>query len=100
MGDRGNIIVKVRGEADLYLYTHWRGYDLANILKSALKHKDRWSDASYLARIIFCEMVKGKEAEETGFGISTFPPDTGAQLIVDVDAMTVDGVSFEKFVAA
>lgn len=69
MGDRGNIIIRDEGAPDLYLYTHWNGSDLPKTLKRALSRKERWEDSAYLARIIFCEMVKGSEADATGFGI-------------------------------
>ena len=60
MGDRGNIIVK-DGNSEVYLYTHWTGSDLPDVLRSALKRgKSRWNDGPYLARIIFCEIVKGE----------------------------------------
>ena len=100
MGDRGNIIIKTAGESDLYLYTHWRGSALPHILKAALGRRQRWDDAAYLTRIIFCEMVKGSEQDETGFGISTYMCDGGTDLSVDMDAQTVDGVPFAKFIEA
>jgi len=69
MGDRANI--KVTGCGDVYLYTHWNGYELPKILKQALiRGRDRWDDPQYLARIIFCEMVRGYEMENSGYGIS------------------------------
>lgn len=74
MGDRGNIIIEPNGStftAPLYMYTHWRGSGIQQILQSALKRgKGRWNDPSYLARIIFNELTKGCEMEETGFGLS------------------------------
>lgn len=74
MGDRGQIAIKDReigGEqVRVYLYTHWHGYDLIDMLKDALlRGKNRWDDPCYLSRIIFCQMVRGHEMEETGFGI-------------------------------
>lgn len=71
MGNRGNITVRTANSPDVHLYTHWRGSELPHILSSALARKQRWNDAPYLARIIFCEMIEGEESEETGFGIST-----------------------------
>ena len=68
MGDRGLIAIE-----GVYLYTHWEGSDLPSILKHALERKERWNDAPYLTRIIFCEMVKGDERAATGFGISSTP---------------------------
>jgi hypothetical protein len=74
MGDRGNIVVD-----GVWLYTHWTGSKIKGILKSALvRGRDRWDDGQYLARIIFCEMLKGAydnpaEALDdlTSFGIGT-----------------------------
>lgn len=101
MGDRGNIIVKQSGlgeeAAPVWLYTHSGGYELADTLRRALARKQRWGDAPYLARIIFCEMLLGGEADlkgDTGFGISTVQCDNGYDfLIVDPEAQTVAVVS-------
>lgn len=83
MGDRANILIK-NGESDsgVYLYTHWYGTELPYTLRDALLHKQRWNDTAYLARIIFCEMVDGKEREFTGFGISTFACDGSDRILV------------------
>jgi hypothetical protein len=35
----------------------------------------RWDDDAYLARIMFDQMTLGDHGEETGFGITTSPPD-------------------------
>ena len=64
MGDRGNI--KIGG---VYLYTHWCGSKIKGILKNALSRRERWDDEPYLARIIFCEMVKEDIGGSIGFGI-------------------------------
>ena len=70
MGDRANAIIKdVDGE--VFLYTHWNGSELPYLVQTALQRKQRWDDPAYLARIVFCTMVKGSEADETGYGIST-----------------------------
>jgi len=72
MGDRGNIgIVQDGGKDTVFLYSHWGGSELPATLQNALKREMRWNDPNYLARIIFCEMVKGQEDGETGFGISS-----------------------------
>jgi hypothetical protein len=90
MGDRGNIIVK-DGESTVYLYTHWSGSDLPDVVAAALERgKDRWDDGSYLARILFCEMVKGNEMDTTGFGISSVMCDGGTDITVNVDDQTAD----------
>lgn len=74
MGDRGNvqIVDKIGNKTEsVFLYTHWGGSRLPQTVQVALAKRWRWTDAPYLARIIFCEMVQGDEAGETGFGIST-----------------------------
>lgn len=89
MGDRGNIIVK-DANSEVYLYTHWTGSDLPDVLRAALKRgKSRWNDGPYLARIIFCEMVKGEEMDETGFGISSTLGDGGTNITVNVDGQKI-----------
>lgn len=105
MGDRANVVIKDGDEA-VCLYTHWNGTELPEVLRKAMtRGQQRWDDSSYLARIIFCDMVEGEERELTGFGISVTPPD-GRDRIIDVDiaAQTVkfprrDPVSFQEFVA-
>ena len=69
MGDRSNIIIQ-EGKEEVFLYGHWMGLDYIPILKTALERgRDRWQDASYLARIVFCDMVRGDLDKTTGFGI-------------------------------
>ena len=99
MGDRGNIKVN-----DIYLYSHWNGSELGNILKDALiRGKERWHDAPYLTRIIFSEMIKDEVMDETGYGISTQICDNEHEiLVVDTEKQTVSagrlGVwTFEEF---
>jgi hypothetical protein len=90
MGDRANIYVKNTPSTGVYLYTHWRGSELAVILRDALARKLRWNDDSYLTRILFDQMTKGETGEETGFGIGTSPPDNEHPLlVVDCDQRTV-----------
>lgn len=68
MGDRCNVYVK---RADVFLYGHWSGYTIAETVRDALKRgRERWTDAPYLTRIVFCEMVQHDPLELTGFGIS------------------------------
>lgn len=83
MGDRANVaIVQWDNKGFVYLYTHWNGSNLPHVVKNALKKKLRWSDPSYLARIIFDEMVSDADSPETGYGIATFPPDNEHSIIV------------------
>lgn len=90
MGDRGNIVIN-DGPHPTYLYTHWTGSSLHIPLHAALKRvPGRWNDGPYLARAIFCEMVKGREMEETGYGISTYPSDNSHPfLVVNVSSQTI-----------
>ncbi len=71
MGDRGNIAIVDSDGSTVYLYSHWTGSELGEVLQGALSKGWRWDDAPYLARIIFEEMISGQEGTETGFGIST-----------------------------
>lgn len=109
MGDRGNIIVK-DGYSTVYLYTHWTGSDLPTMLKAALKiagaapdYDSRLKDGPYLARIIFCEMTKGRPAgERSGYGISSTMGDGGTDLTVNVDDQTItwhdQSITFKAYV--
>lgn len=78
MGDRGNIRIVDNFDSteSVYLYTHWGGSAVRRYAANALdRGRDRWDDAPYLARIVFCEMLKdgGDDAimRTTGLGIST-----------------------------
>lgn len=66
MGERGQIQV-----GKVYLYTHWRGDQLREILTAAIGRKERWNDEEYLTRIIFSEMVKNELMDATGYGIGS-----------------------------
>lgn len=87
MGDRGNIAVLQHGKTpdkpeQVWFYTHWSGSEIEETLQWALGRQQRWTDDSYLAKIIFCELVKGSESEETGFGISTRISDNEHDILV------------------
>lgn len=77
MGDRGNIFF-VDHETDdgqlagLYMYGHWSGAFLPEVVMRALdRGRGRWGDSQYLARIVFCELVRDDLDGTTGFGLST-----------------------------
>lgn len=96
MGDRANVCIvqHPRGNKPdglVYLYTHWGGYELPQTVANALiRGKGRWDDESYLARIIFSEMIKDDVLDETGFGISTYQVDNEHPIIVvDCESKTV-----------
>jgi hypothetical protein len=85
MGDRANVYVHEGDEPDVYLYTHWSGYNLPETVRTALQRgAGRWNDPQYLTRIVFCEMIGDDTQSTTGFGISAFVGD-GDDRIVDVD---------------
>jgi len=102
MGDRANVKV-TGGMGTTYLYTHWGGTNLPAVVQRALAKHWRWNDQSYLTRIIFCEMVKGSETDETGFGIAQKCGD-GDERIVEVDTFTQtvefngEIISFRQFI--
>lgn len=119
MGDRGNaFIVTEHGEnrRGVFLYTHWGGTDLPLVVAEALDSpagRNRVDDPAYLARIVFCEMVRGEEREETGYGICTYAPDNEHPVIVidgraarvwfsDVNKVTdvppEDALTFDAFI--
>lgn len=106
MGDRANIHF-VEENGSFYLYTHRHGSELGKVLASALdRGRSRWTDAPYLARIIFSEMIKGEVLETTGYGISIEVCDGNSNIYkVDVEAQTVqycDGpvLTFDGFIEA
>lgn len=124
MGDRRSIIVSEgpQAEAEVVLYSHWSGDTLNDTLRKALdRGRERWDDSSYLARIIFSQMLADHNEDDliegvmgtAGFGIeATIPgsmeyteanPET--DIYVNVSAQTVyDGddtvYSFEGYVKA
>lgn len=93
MGDRANVFVKsdYKDDHGVYLYTHWRGSELPETLRDALKRgRGRWDDESYLTRIIFSEMIKDRVMEDTGYGISSFITDGDDRILtVNVSTATV-----------
>lgn len=93
MGDRGNIAIQYEGNKAkrVYFYTHWKGSDMSKIVAAALERgKGRWGDDSYLARVIFCELVKDDVEGETGYGISLDAGDNEHPfLVVDLESQTV-----------
>lgn len=119
MGDRANVYLprarRVDGadaEEGVYLYTHGGGCSLPIDVRDALircapdavrervgkprDHRevhtdDRWTDAAYLNRVIFCWMVGERRWKgTTGYGISTRIEDNEHPIIrVDVATQTV-----------
>ena len=92
MGDRGNIAVLQSGGDQVWLYSHWGGYDLPNRLKAGLiAGKGRWTDEAYLAKIIFGHAVPSDNwHQETGYGISCRMQDNeNPILVVDIPGQRV-----------
>ena len=113
MGCRGTIEIWENGaapkdeESPVVLYTHWGANDMLANLKSVLRRKKRWRDAPYLSRMIFCQMIRGEERGETGFGIQTCNiGDAEQEIIVDCDRQEVivkgwdenDTYTFDDFI--
>jgi len=91
MGDRGDIYVHEGELPGVYLYTHWDGHKLPSVVQRTLisrEGRERWNDAPYLTRIMFEQLIRGYERQETGFGISAQRSD-GRMIKVDVAAQTV-----------
>lgn len=104
MGDRANVaILQRKGEGRpeneaVWLYSHWGGHCIAEQVQAALKKApDRWTDDSYLARVIFCEMLRGSLDGTTGFGISTSIGDNEYPvLVVDCEGQRVGVAPFNR----
>jgi hypothetical protein len=93
MGDRGQVVVK-EGDSEVYFYSHWTGSELPRDVARALvraKGAGRLDDGPYLARIVFCEMIRGDNFDSTtGFGISSNDMDSEyPNIVIDVGAQTV-----------
>jgi len=86
----------------IYLYTHWGGESLEDVLRSALiRGEGRLNDVSYLARIIFSEMIKDEILEDTGFGISPYVTDDQYPTIeVDLENQTVNEIPYKEFIGS
>ncbi len=83
MGDRGNIAIQYCDDKTIYFYSHWLGTELRQILANALaRGAERWEDESYLARIIFSEMIQDDIKSVTGFGIAPYEVDPEHKTIV------------------
>lgn len=92
MGNRAQVQIHYAREdrTPVVLYTRWSGTELPAAVRTALKRgKNRWDDSAYLARIVFCDMVRGDEDGETGFGIAAHPEDVdGDYRVIDLNCRT------------
>jgi hypothetical protein len=75
MGDRNNIKVTYHNGQSVYLYSHWGGSGLADIVREALDSSDRVSDESYFTRVLFSRMISDDVHGETGYGIAPYVVD-------------------------
>jgi hypothetical protein len=108
MGDRANVYVKDFEEGKgTYLYTHWDGSELPDVVQRALTKRARWDDNPYLTRIIFAEMIRDDVFGDTGYGISATVGDGDDRvLVVDPNTQTVyregregSPISFDQYVS-
>lgn len=98
MGDRGNVVVR-GSDGDVWLYTHWNGSEMKDVLQNVLARKVRWNDAPYLTRMIFSAMVKNNIDDEIGFGISTSMRDNEhGILVVDIEKQKIVRVQEQDLV--
>lgn len=99
MGNRRNIQLTYKDRNKIYFYTHWGADELENVIKKVLRRKERWDDESYLARMIFSEMIKDKISEETGYGIAPYEIDSENPTIeLDLGNQTVNKIPFEEYI--
>ena len=71
MGTRAQCFIV---DAGIYLYQHYDGYDLPQIVRDSLateRAQNRANDPEYLARIVFEDMINDHLGTETGYGIGT-----------------------------
>ena len=81
MGNRNSIVIQEQdayGVATnpLYLYSHWHGQELDQVVAKALhRGKSRRNDSAYLTRIIISDLLRDDIDGTIGFGISQIPQD-------------------------
>lgn len=81
MGNRNSIVIQEANEYGvetnpLYLYSHWHGQELDQVVATALaRGRSRWNDSAYLTRIIVSDLLKDFIDDTVGFGISQIPQD-------------------------
>lgn len=73
MGDRAMAEIKT-SEGSLYVYTHWHGSMLPQMMRDAVKAAaPRLGDESYWVRIVVDQLTKSGRDQETGFGLMLKP---------------------------
>lgn len=71
MGDRSQVCI-TSGDSKVYLYSHCGGASIYGAAARGMRRApDRLNDQEYLARVIFCDMVRGDINGSTGYGIGT-----------------------------
>jgi hypothetical protein len=81
MGNRNSIVIQEQDaygvDANpLYLYSHWHGQELDQVVATALNRgRSRRNDSAYLTRIIVSDLLREDLDGTTGFGISQIPQD-------------------------
>lgn len=75
MGDRNNIKITYHTGASVYLYSHWGGSELREIVARAVEDGKRVDDESYFTRILFSRMIADDVKGADGYGIAPYPPD-------------------------
>ena len=105
MGMRRNIkLIYEPGQSDelhpIYFYTHWGGETMPQKLQNALiRGKERWNDESYLARIIFSELINEEKMDLVGYGIAPYEMDQNyPTIVVNLSRNTVDEIPFTEFI--
>lgn len=83
MGARGTVEIRydLKDEPNsVFLYTHYGVNEMLSDVKRALNRRKRWDDPAYLARIVFCEMMRNGYNNDTAamedslsFGIQPYP---------------------------
>lgn len=105
MGDRGNVEMVYGEGQSIFFYTHWQGTELPQTVAKALeKGRTRWDDESYLARIIFQEII-GNDDDVTGFGIAPYVMDNEhdvVQVFTKLNVVKIGHLTwpFERYVEA
>lgn len=89
MGDRAHVYIHEGITPGVWIYTHWSGTELPDLVSKALASpsaRARWGDTMYLTRIVTESLLAGASNAETGWGIGAQPGDTGdGHRVVDVD---------------
>ena len=103
MGCRGTIEVWENGDAPkseerpVVLYTHWGAKEMEDDLRDVLSRKLRWTDPSYLSRMIFSRMIRNDIDGETNYGILTDNVgDAEVEIIVDCNRQEVIVKGWDK----